>query len=93
MNNEQTIIPMKLGNLPSRDMTLVERQVLEDRIKMLERQVKIQIERVDLWKESSDFWRPRALAYEKLLEENGIEIPLETMMSFPRFNERLEDIK
>ena len=93
MNNEQTIIPMKLGNLPSRNMTLVERQILEDRIKMLEKRVQIQIERADLWQESSDFWRPRALAYEKLLEENGIEIPLEILNSFPRFNTRFENIK
>lgn len=84
---------MKLGNLPSRDMTLVERQVLENRIMMLEKQAQILLDRANYWQESSNFWKPRALAYEKLLEENAIEIPLEVLMSFPRFNPRLNEIK
>ena len=93
MENEQKIIPMKLGNLPSRNMTLIERLGLENRIKCLERQLQIQTERAEIWQESSNFWSPRARAYEKLLEENGIEIPLELMMSFPRFNPRSNEIK
>lgn len=93
MSDKQTIIPMKLGNLPSRNFSLVERQELENRIKVLERRLQILTERADIWQESSNFWSPRAIAYEKLLEENGIEIPLELMMSFPRFNPRLNETK
>lgn len=93
MDKEQTIIPMKLGNLPSRNMTLIERQVLENRIKMLERQAQILLDRANYWQESSNFWKARALAYEKLLEENAIEIPYEVLISLPRFNPRLNEIK
>lgn len=82
-------VAKRVGNLPSRNMTLIERQTLETRIKVLEEQVLIMARNADYWKESSDYWRPRAWEYSQLLLRHGIEIPEAVKDKLPKFNPNL----